>query len=257
MNASEEILPRDARLLLGRGEVWLAGAGPGDPGLLTLHALSGLRQADVVMHDALVGEGVLALAREDAEILHTGKRGGRGGCSQSEIVERMISHARAGRRVLRLKGGDPCMFGRGGEEAAALAEAGVSFRVIPGVTAALGALEYAGVPPTHRDVNHAVSFITGHVADEDCPKLDWGGIARGSPVLVFYMAVGRVRAIQERLLAEGRGSDEVAVVVENGTLADQRVLRTVLGSLADDVERERIVPPAVVVIGQGAYWRSR
>ena len=254
MNIARDILPSDPRFLLSRGEVWLAGAGPGDPALLTLHALSALQQADIILHDSLVAESVLALAPEKTERFHTGKRGGKGGCTQSEIIDRMIAYARDNKRVLRLKGGDPCMFGRGGEEAEALQKAGIAFRVLPGVTSGIAALEYAGIPPTHRDVNHAVSFITGHVADAENPKMDWKGIAEGSPVLVFYMAVGRLAAIQKRLIAEGRSPDEPAAIVQNGSLPDQKILKTHLGRLAQDAKREKIAAPAIIIIGQSAGW---
>src|SRR5881397_49850 len=151
----------DAPVLAPR-HVWLAGAGPGDPGLLTLDALAGLSQADVVVHDALVDRRVLALAGAQARLEFAGKRGGRPSAEQGDISNRLIELARAGKRVLRLKGGDPCVFGRGGEEALALKAAGVPFRIIPGVTAGIGGLAYAGIPVTHRDTNSAVTFLTGH-----------------------------------------------------------------------------------------------
>ncbi len=237
------------------GVVWLAGAGPGDPGLLTLYARRALEQADAVLHDDLVSEAVLALARKGAEIEYAGKRCGKKGRPRMEVAERLIELARAGKRVLRLKGGDPCIFGRGGEEAQALAAAGVSFRVIPGVTAALGALEYAGVPPTHRAVNHAVTFVTGHLAPEARGELlDWEGIARGSPVIVLYMALGRLGEIAERLMGAGRGVGEPVVVVADATLPGQRILRTTLGEVAGVVRSAGVMPPAIVVIGQTANF---
>ncbi len=167
------------------GWVWLAGAGPGDPGLLTLHALNGLRHADVVVYDALVGREVLALARPGAERVFAGKRGGRPSPEQPDISRRLIGHARDGSRVLRLKGGDPFVFGRGGEEGLALVEAGIPFRIIPGISAGIGGLAYAGIPLTHRNVNSAVTFVTGHGTTGAMPEtVDWAALSRGSPVII-------------------------------------------------------------------------
>src|ERR1700757_876901 len=182
------------------GHVWLAGAGPGDPGLLTLDALAGLSQADVVVHDALVDRRVLALAGPQARLEFAGKRGGRPSAEQGDISNRLIELARARKRVLRLKGGDPCVFGRGGEEALALANAGIPFRIVPGITAGIGGPAYAGIPVTHRDTNSAVTFLTGHDSNGDVPGgLDWDAIARGAPVLVLYMASRHLMRIRRRL----------------------------------------------------------
>src|ERR1700721_1769808 len=172
------------------GHVWLAGAGPGDPGLLTLYALAGLAHADVIVHDALVDKRVLALARPQARLEFAGKRGGRPSAVQADISKRLIELANEGRRVLRLKGGDPCVFGRGGEEAMALATAGIRFRIVPGITAAIGGLAYAGIPLTHRGINSAVTLITGHNSDGAVPgevnsAPDWPAIATGSPVILL------------------------------------------------------------------------
>ena len=191
------------------GWVWLVGAGPGDPGLLTLHALNALGQADVVVYDALVDPRVLALAGDGVERVYAGKRGGRPSPRQPDISDRIVRLARAGKRVLRLKGGDPFVFGRGAEEALALVAAGVPFRVVPGVTAGIGGLAYAGIPLTHRDTNSAVTFVTGHSIDGDVPKgLDWTALAGGAPVLVFYMALKHLAVIRDRLIAGGRDPDE-------------------------------------------------
>src|SRR5690349_10431575 len=175
--------------LFAPGSVWLVGAGPGDPGLLTALALHALDHADTVVYDALVDPRILQLARPGAVLEAAGKRGGRPSPSQPDISARLIRLARDGNRVLRLKGGDPCVFGRGGEEALALAAAGVPFRIVPGITAGIGGLAYAGIPATHRAANSAVTFLTGHNSDGTVPGgLDWDAIARGSPVLVLYMA---------------------------------------------------------------------
>ena len=172
------------------GTVWLVGAGPGDPGLLTLHALNALEQADVLVYDALVGEAVLDLAKPDCERIYAGKRGGRPSPVQADISQRLVRLAKEGLRVLRLKGGDPFVFGRGGEEALALVTAGVPFRIVPGISAGIGGLAYAGIPVTHRDTNSAVTFLTGHGVGGEVPDgIDWAAVAKGSPVIVLYMAL--------------------------------------------------------------------
>src|SRR5579862_5436318 len=186
------------------GTVWLVGAGPGDPGLLTLLALHALQAADVIVYDALVSPRILELARPGAAREHAGKRGGKPSPSQPDISLRLVALARAGKRVLRLKGGDPFVFGRGGEEALALAAAGIPFRVVPGITAGIGGLAYAGIPTTHRDTNSAVAFVTGHASDGEVPDgLDWEALAR-VPVLVLYMALKHLDAIAQRLMAAGK-----------------------------------------------------
>ena len=239
------------------GWVWLAGAGPGDPGLVTLHALNGLRQADVVVHDALVGDGVLGLVPDGVTLEYAGKRGGKPSPKQPDITRRLIQLARQGKRVLRLKGGDPFVFGRGGEEALSLVDAGVPFRIIPGVTAGIGGLAYAGIPVTHRDTNHTVTFITGHDATGDMTgTIDWDALGRGASVMVVYMAIKHLRGIAARLMLAGRRADEPVAVVSQATLDSQRVLETTLGTCADDVEAHAMAPPAVVVIGDVVRLRA-
>ncbi len=186
------------------GWVWLCGAGPGDPGLLTLHALNALRQADVIVYDALVSEAILDWGPQ-AERIYAGKRGGKPSHVQRDISLRLVDLARAGRRVLRLKGGDPFVFGRGGEEAQTLVQHGVPIRIVPGITAGIAGLAYAGIPVTHRDVNQSVTFVTGHDRDGNAPTaLDWAGIARGSQVIVIYMGMKHIGEIAARLIAAGR-----------------------------------------------------
>ena len=239
------------------GSVWLAGAGPGDPGLLTLLALHGLRQADVVVYDALVDNRILDLAQPGAMLEYAGKRGGKPSAKQPDISLRLIELAREGRRVLRLKGGDPFVFGRGGEEALALVAAGIAFRIVPGISAGIGGLAYAGIPVTHRDVNSAVTFITGHDASGLVPdSVDWEALARGAPVLVIYMALKHIEPIVERLLAAGRSPAEPVAVVSKATTAEQRVLETTLGRIVADVAGAGIEPPAMVVVGEVVRLRA-
>jgi uroporphyrin-III C-methyltransferase len=240
------------------GSVWLVGAGPGDPGLLSLLALHALRHADTVVYDALVEPGILKLARPGATLDYAGKRGGKPSPQQPDNSERLVRLARAGQRVLRLKGGDPFVFGRGGEEALALVEAAIPFRVVPGITAAIGGLAYAGIPATHREINSAVTFITGHASDGEVPDgLDWPALAKGAPVLVLYMALKHLDAIAKRLIAGGRKSDEPVAIVSKATTAAQRVLETTLARAAADVAAASIEPPAIIAVGEAVKLRAR
>lgn len=239
------------------GWVWLTGAGPGDPGLLTLHALNGLRQADVIVHDALVDDRTLTLAGPDCEIIYAGKRGGKPSPRQPDISARLVKLARGGKKVLRLKGGDPFIFGRGGEEALALVAAGIPFRVIPGISAGIGGLAHAGIPLTHRETNSAVTFVTGHGASGDLPDgIDWPALAVGSPVLVIYMAIKHLGTIRRRLMEGGRFADEPVAVVSRASQPDERVLETTLGMCVEDVAAQKIEPPAIVVIGEVVRLRA-
>jgi uroporphyrin-III C-methyltransferase len=240
--------------VLAPGHVWLAGAGPGDPGLLTLDALAGLSQADVVVHDALVDRRVLALAGEQARLEFAGKRGGRPSAVQADISQRLIELARGGERVLRLKGGDPFVFGRGGEEAVALAAAGVPFRVIPGVTAGLAALSRAAIPATLRGVNRAVIFATGHGEDE---HFDWGPLARTGQPIVIYMAMHRLGEIADALMSGGLMPHTPAAVIASATLAEERIVISTLERIAAEVRDAQIEPPAIVVVGDIVAARER
>ena len=239
------------------GWVWLTGAGPGDPGLLTLHALNGLRQADVIVHDALVDDRTLTLSGPDCEIIYAGKRGGKPSPRQPDISARLVKLARDGKKVLRLKGGDPFIFGRGGEEALALVAAGIPFRVIPGISAGIGGLAHAGIPLTHRETNSAVTLVTGHGASGDLPDgIDWPALATGSPVLVIYMAIKHLGTIRRRLMEGGRFADEPVAVVSRASQPDERVLETTLGMCVEDVAAQKIEPPAIVVIGEVVRLRA-
>jgi len=231
------------------GHVWLVGAGPGDPGLLSVLALYALERADVVVYDALVDPQILRLSRPGAVLHFAGKRGGRPSPSQPDISARLIRLAREGKRVLRLKGGDPCVFGRGGEEALALSAACVPFRLVPGITAGIGGLAYAGIPVTHRDTNSAVTFLTGHDSDGKVPGgLDWRAIAQGAPVLVLYMATRHLPSIAERLMWGGRRSEEPVAVISKATTAEQRVVVSTLGEVG--AASAGIEAPSIVVIGE-------
>ncbi len=240
---------------LGRGHVWLVGAGPGDPRLLTLEAVGGLAQADVVVHDALVSPAVLDLAPAAAERVFAGKRGGKPSAVQDDITLTLVARARAGRRVVRLKGGDPFVFGRGGEEAAALAGAGIPFRVVPGVTAGIGGLAVAGIPATMRHLNQAVILATGHGADT-ADGLDWAALAATGQPIVLYMAMRNIGPIAAALMAGGLAASTPAAVVVSATLPEERVLVTTLSRLAEDAAAGGFGAPAVVAIGEIVRMRA-
>lgn len=232
------------------GCVWLAGAGPGDPGLLTLHAINALKQADKVVYDALVSEDILSLVRPGAELFYAGKRGGKPSWNQQDITDKLIELAKQGHRVLRLKGGDPFIFGRGGEEAQALVAADISFRMIPGISAGVGGLGYAGIPATHRDVNHAVTFVTGHLAGKgEAELLDWASIAKASPVIVIYMAMSRLAVIADLLMQAGRSADEPVAIVTHATTPRQRIATGRLADAAQLAPDNGLEPPSIIVIG--------
>ncbi len=233
------------------GTVWLVGAGPGDPGLLTLRAASALREADVVFHDALPGPAVLRHARPDARLVDVGKRKGHVAMAQPAIGAALIEAARAGLRVVRLKGGDPSLFGRSGEELAALTEAGIPWDIVPGVTAASAASAVAGVSLTLRGSASSATFVTGHGADGGLPHdTDWDAAGRTGGTIVAYMALSRIDQVAVKLLAAGRGADTPVVVVSKATLPGERVLRTTLGRCTLDILRARMPAPALVLIGE-------
>ncbi|MBV7378497.1 uroporphyrinogen-III C-methyltransferase [Maritimibacter dapengensis] len=238
------------------GWVWLCGAGPGDPGLLTLHALNALAQADVIVHDALVDDRILGWANPAAELVYAGKRGGKPSARQKDISLQLIDLARAGKKVLRLKGGDPFVFGRGGEEGQTLVQHGVPIRIIPGISAGIGGLAYAGIPVTHRDVNQAVTFVTGHDRQGRVSGVDWTSVAKSSGVIVIYMGMKHLADIAADLMAAGRGADEPVAIVAQATLPDQQVLETTLATCAADAEASGIGAPAVICVGRAALLRQ-
>ncbi|NQY82559.1 MAG: uroporphyrinogen-III C-methyltransferase [Alphaproteobacteria bacterium] len=233
---------------LQSGWVWLAGSGPGDPGLITVQLLVGLASADVVVHDALVSDDILGLVPPNTLIHYAGKCGGKPSVLQADITEALIQYAREDRKVLRLKGGDPMMFGRGAEEAQALVNAGIPFRILPGVTSGMAAPSYAGIPLTHRGLSSSVSFITGHGASGNVPNMNWTALAQGADMLVFFMAMKHLSLIQQNLLRAGLPPGHPAGLISNGTLPGQKVRLGTLGALpelAADIE-----PPAIIVVGE-------
>jgi uroporphyrinogen III methyltransferase/synthase len=239
------------------GIVYLVGAGPGDPGLMTRRSLELIASADAVLNDRLIPPGALDGARGDAELRYVGKEPGRPAVAQEEINRMLVELGQAGRRVVRLKGGDPFVFGRGGEEAEALAAAGVRFEVVPGVTAGVAAPAYAGIPVTHRDGASAVAFVTGHEdPSKDGSALDWEALARFPGTLVFYMGIKNLPLIADRLVDAGRPGSEPAAVVARGTLGGQLVVSGTLAEIAARVDEAQLRPPAITVVGPVAELRE-
>jgi len=213
-------------------------------------------QADVVIYDALVQEAILEWAPQ-AEHIYAGKRGGKPSAKQRDISLRLVDLAREGKRVLRLKGGDPFVFGRGGEEAQTLVQHNVPIRIIPGISAGIGGLAYAGIPVTHRDVNQSVTFVTGHDQSGNTPgSLNWQAISQGSQVLVIYMGMKHIAQITEKLIAAGRPLSEPVAVVTTATTADQKVLETTLGTIVDDIAKAGMEPPAIICVGSSVLMRQ-
>ena len=236
------------------GWVWLVGGGPGDPGLITTLGLHAIASADFILYDALIDETLLKLKRPGAGLIFAGKRAGVRSCKQSDISGLLADLARQGKRVLRLKGGDPFVFGRGGEEAQDLARAGIPFRVVPGITAGIGGLAYAGIPLTHRDTNASVVFLTGHGADGQLPPHNWSALAKASPTLVLYMARKHAAAIAEALIAAGRSPLEPAAIVANAARPDQQVIVTSLEGLGTAAENSPAI--SIIVIGENVRLRA-
>ncbi|MFM4810064.1 siroheme synthase CysG [Aeromonas hydrophila] len=236
------------------GEVVLVGAGPGDPGLLTLKALQQIQQAEVVLYDQLVSPEILDLVRRDATLVSVGKKAGAHSVPQEETNRLLVEYAKAGNRVVRLKGGDPFMFGRGGEELEVLADEGIPFSVVPGITAAAGATAYAGIPLTHRDHAQSAVFITGH-CQNDGKEPDWQQLAATSQTLVIYMGLMRSEHIRQQLVSHGRSSATPIAIIERGTTARQRVLTGTLAELAELAQQA--VSPSLIVIGEVVALRER
>src|ERR1700690_3530903 len=249
LRIAQQLLARASGAARAAGEVILVGAGPGDPELLTLKALRALQDADVILHDRLVLPEVLDLARRDAARICVGKSSGGKSTTQAAINDLLIEHARQGRRVVRLKGGDPFVFGRGGEELEALARAGINFSVVPGITAAAGCAAYAGIPLTHRDHAHSVTFVTAH-ADKDGREPDWRALAKPGITAVFYMGLSRVEHIAAELVAHGAAAALPAAIVAQGTLEDQRVIVGTLATIAHATAAAHVQSPALLVVGK-------
>ena len=239
------------------GTVYLVGAGPGDPGLMTLKAKALLEQADVVIYDALVSPAILGAIRPEAELINGGKRRGRHSKLQSEIAQLLIERARSNAIVVRLKGGDPFVFGRGGEEMEDLVKAGVSVEVVPGVTSGIAAPAYAGIPLTHRDYSSTVTFVTGHeAAGKYRPQVNWEAIARGSETIVIYMGIHNLSNILPQLVAGGLGLDTPVALIRWGTRPEQDELIGTIGTIMGQVEEKNFAAPAIAVIGQTVHLHS-
>ncbi|GKT11615.1 MAG: uroporphyrin-III C-methyltransferase/precorrin-2 dehydrogenase/sirohydrochlorin ferrochelatase [Thiomicrorhabdus sp.] len=238
------------------GEVYLIGAGPGDPDLMTFKGLRLLQQADVILYDRLVAPEIVEMARREAERIYVGKKDKVHALPQGDISQLMVDLAKQGKRVARLKGGDPYIFGRGAEEAELLVENGIPFEVVPGITAAAGCSAYAGFPLTHREFSQSVSLVTGH-QQEGSNEVDYGRLAHSGDTMVFYMGVKNAPKIQEGLISHGLSAETPAAIIEKGTTPEQRVVITTLGGLALTIESSHIKPPALLVVGEVIKVRNR
>jgi len=251
-DAAEKIIEKEINAddrLLTQGEVYLVGGGPGDPELLTLRALRLMQQADVVLYDRLVSDAVMELVRRDAERIYVGKRRSEHAMQQENINQLLVDLAKEGKRVLRLKGGDPFIFGRGGEEIELLAQNNISFQVVPGITAASGCAAYAGIPLTHRDYAQSVRFVTGHLKSDD-PNVSWPELANPTQTLVFYMGLVGLQEICEALIANGRASTTPVALIEKGTRPDQRVFVADLSSIHELIARQDVHAPTLLIVGE-------
>lgn len=234
------------------GKVYLVGAGPGDAGLLTIKGRDCIAEADVILYDALVSDEIMAYCRPECETVFVGKRAGKHSLIQEEINALLLDHASKNNKIVRLKGGDPFVFGRGGEEALFLSQNGVSFEIVPGVTSGVAVPAYAGIPITHRGYATSVTFVTGHVSKSSSPKRNWTGLANLTGTLVFFMGVHNLTEISAELIEHGKDPKTPAAIIRNGTRADQETLTGTLEDIAAKVAEVGFAPPALVVIGKVA-----
>ena len=234
-----------------KGSVWLVGAGPGDPGLLTLLAYKSIKKADVIFYDALLNEQILSLAKFNAQLIYVGKRGNKKSINQLEINNLLINEAKKNKRVLRLKGGDPFIYGRGGEEALSLKLNKIPFKVVPGITAGIAGLAYAGIPATHRDFNTSITFISAYGAGGEKPEtIDWTSFTKTSQLIVIYMGLERINWVCSELVKRGRDKYENIAIISNATKKNQKILISTLSNCLQDFEKNTIDSPALLVIGK-------
>src|SRR5690554_674897 len=238
------------------GEVYLVGAGPGDPDLLTFKALRLMQQADVVLYDRLVASEIVDMCRRDADRIYVGKAASNHSLSQEKINQKLVALAQEGKRVLRLKGGDPFIFGRGGEEIEELAQNGIPFQVVPGITSASGCSSYAGIPLTHRDYAQSVRFVTGHPKDGNL-DLPWGELVSTTQTVVFYMGLGTLPVIASQLVRNGRAAETPVAVIERGTTAQQRVILGTLDDIAKRIMDEQVESPSLIIVGEVVELKER
>lgn len=239
-----------------KGEVYLVGAGPGDPDLLTFKALRLMQQADVVLYDRLIGDGILDLVRREAERIYVGKIKDEHELPQGDISGLLVKLAKEGKRVLRLKGGDPFIFGRGGEEIETLSDNGIAFQVVPGITASHGCASYAGIPLTHRDHAQTCTFVTGHAKNGE-PNLNWKALAQPNQTVVIYMGLSSLGQISRKLVEHGCDSDMPVAVIANGTRPNQKVVTGILSDISSLVEKENLPSPAIVIVGTVVFLRDK
>ena len=244
----EDSVAKGEAIVDGKGEVYLVGAGPGDPDLLTFRALRLLQQADVIVYDRLVSQPILELARRDADRIYVGKQKKDHTLPQEDINELLVKLAQQGKRVLRLKGGDPFIFVRGGEEIERLMESGISFQVVPGITAAAGCASYSGIPLTHRDYAQSVVFATGHLKDHSI-DLNWNALAQKNQTIVFYMGLTGLKIICEQLIAHGMPADTSVALIQQGTTVNQKVYIGDLASLPQEIDKLNVTPPTLIIVG--------
>ena len=245
------ILNVENEIKFKKGSVWIVGAGPGDPGLLTIHAVNAIRNADIIFYDALINNQILNFSKENTKLIYVGKRAKIHSISQLEISNKLVFEAKKNKRVLRLKGGDPFVFGRGGEEALALTLNKIPFRIVPGITAGIGGLAYAGIPATHRDFNTSITFISAYGAGGEKPEtIDWASFSKTSQLIVIYMGLERISWVCSELIKRGRDRYENIAVISNATKQNQKILISTLSNCLKNFDKNIIESPALLVIGK-------